>query len=90
MPHVIVKLVPGKSEQQKTCLASEITYGEEAVSVSFEEVNPQDWAENVYQPEILQKCGMVTGGRDTTRSNHEELTRKYLIGYQIFASDPLQ
>ena len=47
MPHVIVKLWPGKSEQQKTRLADEITknvmevlhYGEESVSVAFEEIN---------------------------------------------------
>ena len=46
MPHVIVKLWPGKSEQQKEKLADEITkavmttlkYGEESVSGGFEEV----------------------------------------------------
>ncbi|PYR51147.1 MAG: 4-oxalocrotonate tautomerase, partial [Acidobacteria bacterium] len=46
MPHVIVKLWPGKSEQQKHRLAQAITddvmkvlrYGEESVSVAFEEV----------------------------------------------------
>ena len=61
MPHVIVKLWPGKSEQQKTRLAEEIAkdvmdvlkYGEEAVSVAIEEVKPQDWAEKVYKPDIL-------------------------------------
>jgi len=61
MPHVIVKLWPGKSEQEKTRLAEEITkdvmdvlhYGEEAVSVAIEEIKPQDWAEKVYTPEIL-------------------------------------
>ena len=50
MPHVIVKLWPGKSEQQKTRLAAAITKdvtdvlndGDEAVSVAFEEVNVQD------------------------------------------------
>ncbi len=53
MPHVIVKLWPGKSEEQKTRLAERITkdvidvlnYGEESVSVSLEEVSPQDWVE---------------------------------------------
>jgi 4-oxalocrotonate tautomerase len=61
VPHVIVKLWPGKSEQQKTQLAEEIVkdvtkilnYGEESVSVSIEEVEPQDWAEKVYQPDIM-------------------------------------
>ena len=61
MPHVIVKLWPGKSEQQKIRLAEEIVkdvtnvldYGEESVSVAIEEVKPQDWAEKVYQPDIV-------------------------------------
>jgi 4-oxalocrotonate tautomerase len=63
MPHVVVKLVPGKSEQQKRRLAEEITkdvmsilhYGEESVSVAFEEVKPQDWTERVYKPDIQDK-----------------------------------
>ena len=46
MPHVIVKLWPGKSEPQKVRLAEAITkdvmdilhYGEESVSVAMEEV----------------------------------------------------
>jgi 4-oxalocrotonate tautomerase len=61
MPHVIVKLWPGKSEQQKTRLAEEIVkdvmsvlnYGEESVSVAIEEVPAQDWAEKVYEPDIV-------------------------------------
>jgi 4-oxalocrotonate tautomerase len=60
MPHVVVKLWPGKSEQQKTRLAEAITrdvtgilhYGEESVSVAMEEVKSQDWVEKVYKPEI--------------------------------------
>jgi len=63
MPHVIVKLWPGKSEQQKTRLAEAITkevmdilhYGEESVSVAMEEVKSQDWVEKVYKPEIRKK-----------------------------------
>jgi 4-oxalocrotonate tautomerase len=63
MPHVIVKLWPGKSDQQKTRLAEAITkdvmnifsYGEEAVSVAMEEIKPADWKEKVYQPDILNK-----------------------------------
>ncbi len=60
MPLVIVKLWPGKSEQQKNRLAEAITknvmeilhYGEESVSVAMEEVKPQDWVEKVYKPDI--------------------------------------
>ena len=61
MPHVIVKLWPGKSEEQKQRLADRITkdvmdvlhYGEESVSVAIEEIKPQDWAERVYKPDIV-------------------------------------
>ncbi|MCB9864340.1 MAG: tautomerase family protein [Phycisphaerales bacterium] len=67
MPHVIVKLWPGKSEQQKTRLAEQITdsvksvlgYGDESVSVAFEEVPAQDWAEKVYKPDILNTSGKL-------------------------------
>ena len=61
MPHVIVKLWPGKSEEQKKRLAERVTkdvmavlnYGEESVSVSIEEVEPRNWAEQVYKPDIV-------------------------------------
>ena len=63
MPHVIVKLWPGKSEQQKARLSEEIAkdvmnvlnYGEESVSVAMEEVKPEDWVEKVYKPDIQDK-----------------------------------
>jgi 4-oxalocrotonate tautomerase len=63
MPHVIVKLWPGKSEQQKARLADEIVkavtdvlgYGEESVSVAMEEVEARDWAEKVYKPDVVNK-----------------------------------
>lgn len=63
MPHVIVKLWPGASEQQKARLADAITkdvmdalgIGEESVSVSMEEVEARDWAEKVYKPDIANK-----------------------------------
>ena len=61
MPHVIVKLWPGKTEEQKTRLAERITedvmgvlhYGEGSVSVAMEEVGTEEWAEKVYKPDIL-------------------------------------
>jgi len=63
MPHVIVKLWTGKSEQQKKKLAEEVNkvvastlnYGEESVSVGIEDVEPKDWTEKVYKPDILGK-----------------------------------
>jgi 4-oxalocrotonate tautomerase len=61
MPHVIVKLWPGRPEEQKKALADLITKdvveiigcGEEAVSVAIEEVDRDDWKEKVYKPDIL-------------------------------------
>ncbi len=61
MPHVIVKLWPGKSEEQKRRLAEAISkdvmnilnYGEESVSVAIEEVSSKSWAEKVYKPDIV-------------------------------------
>jgi 4-oxalocrotonate tautomerase len=64
MPHVIVKLWPGKSEQQKIQLAKAIVkdvmnvlhYGEESVSVAIEEIKAEDWAEKVYNPDIVNNA----------------------------------
>ena len=58
MPHIIVKLWPGKSEAQKRDLAERISkalmdvlhYGDESVSVAMEEIAAEEWAERVYRP----------------------------------------
>ena len=63
MPHVIVKMHSGRSEELKAKLAAEVTkavtstlkLGEEAVSVALEDVAPGDWIEHVYKPDILGK-----------------------------------
>jgi 4-oxalocrotonate tautomerase len=63
MPHVSVKLWPGRSEQIKQRLADAIVEdvvniigcGEESVSVAIEEVNPKEWKEKVYDPLIRRK-----------------------------------
>ena len=63
MPHIIVKLYPGRSVQQKTQLADEIVQDvvaiakcdEKSVSVAFEETEKENWAEEVYKPDILNK-----------------------------------
>ncbi|RQR22827.1 4-oxalocrotonate tautomerase [Burkholderia sp. Bp9143] len=60
MPHVIVKLWPGKSEQQKRNLTDAIVKdlvttlatSEDSVSVSIEEIESRDWMETVYRPDI--------------------------------------
>jgi len=61
MPHVIVKLWPGKTEEQKKRLAEEITqsvmrilhYGDESVSIAMEEIEAEDWAAKVYRVDIV-------------------------------------
>ena len=63
MPHVIIKLYSGRSKREKERLAEEITkavtsvlkYGDQSVSVGIEDVEPENWAENVYKPDILRK-----------------------------------
>ena len=65
MPHIIVKLYPGKSEEQKKQLASAIVKDvveivkceEKGVSVAFEEIDKDDWPEKVYKPYIMEKGG---------------------------------
>jgi 4-oxalocrotonate tautomerase len=67
MPHVIVKMYPGRSEQQKAQLTEAIVkdvmaiakVGDEAVSVAIEEVKPGDWADKVYKPDILNSPGKL-------------------------------
>ena len=63
MPHVIVKLWPGKTQAQKQALSDAIVrdiaatlgYGEESVSVGFEEVAAADWLAEVYGPDIRDR-----------------------------------
>jgi 4-oxalocrotonate tautomerase len=60
MPHVILKLAVGRSEETKAQIAEAITQvvmahahcDESAVSVAIEDVAPADWAEKVFRPEI--------------------------------------
>ena len=67
MPHVIIKLYPGRTEGQKKQLANEIAKDvvriakceEKSVSVAFEEVDPQDWVEKVYKPDIMEKKDLL-------------------------------
>jgi 4-oxalocrotonate tautomerase len=67
MPHIIVKLYSGRSDKQKAELAEEITKavtstlnsGAEAVSVGIEDVDPKDWTEKVYKPDILGKPATI-------------------------------
>jgi 4-oxalocrotonate tautomerase len=63
MPHVIVKMYPGRTDEQKNKLAQAITDSvvkiakceEKSVSVAMEEIAPENWAETVYRPDIMEK-----------------------------------
>ncbi|MCP4552768.1 MAG: 4-oxalocrotonate tautomerase [Bacteroidetes bacterium] len=67
MPHIIVKLYPGRSEQQKVKLTKKIVKNvveiaeckETSVSVVFEEIEPINWAEKVYKPDIVDCRGTL-------------------------------
>jgi 4-oxalocrotonate tautomerase len=61
MPHVIVKLLRGRTEEQKSKLAEGVTQAvmatagcpERAVSVTIEDVEADRWTSDVYTPDIL-------------------------------------
>lgn len=63
MPHVIVKLTTGRSEQLKQEIAAAVTQAvassaklsDDLVSVSIEEFEERDWADKVYRPDITEK-----------------------------------
>jgi 4-oxalocrotonate tautomerase len=67
MPHVVVKMYAGKTEEQKQALALEIQKAlmtaigstEKSISVAIEDVDPADWVEKVYQPEIAGKPDLI-------------------------------
>ncbi|KPJ87339.1 MAG: hypothetical protein AMS17_08835 [Spirochaetes bacterium DG_61] len=63
MPHVMIKMYPGRNMEQKRELAIRIvqameeTIGarRESISLSFEEVKPEDWDERVVKPDIVDR-----------------------------------
>lgn len=63
MSRFIVKLWKGKTEAQKKKLADELTktamsvigYGEESFSVAIEDIEPNEWKEKIYQPDIINQ-----------------------------------
>ena len=63
MPHIIIKLIEGRTDAQKQAVAEAVaeavqrTLGayESSISVGIEEVPHEDWAEKVYRPDILGK-----------------------------------
>ncbi len=60
MPHIIVKMYPGRSLAQIRQLTEDITRAvvtntgcaEKSVSIAVEEVTPEKWTEKVFIPDI--------------------------------------
>ena len=67
MPHAIVKMFAGRTDEQKQKLAEAVTkaimatagVGEESVSVAIVDVAQEDWMETVYKPDILNGPGKL-------------------------------
>jgi 4-oxalocrotonate tautomerase len=67
VPHVIVKLYPGRTEDQKERLAAAISadvqrvlnYGPESVSVALQEVAPTNWESDVYERDIAANLDLL-------------------------------
>jgi len=63
MPHVIVKLWPGRTSKQKTDLCNKITEAlknsvnatDSSISIAIEEIPKEKWKELVYDTEITEK-----------------------------------
>ena len=63
MPHVSIKIITGRSEEQKQKLADQIVKDlmviagcdEHSVSVSIEEIDQKNWTEEVYKRDIAPK-----------------------------------
>lgn len=68
MPHVNIKLYPGRSDEQKQALTRRIVdairecldVDSKYVSVAFEEIAPEDWEETVVKPELRAKKHLLT------------------------------
>lgn len=68
MPHIVIKLVPGRSAEQfdrlTQAILSDVTQvlecDEELVSIGIEEVSPESWMTDVYAPEIVGKAHTLT------------------------------
>ncbi len=64
MPHIIIKMYKGRSEELKKDMAQKVTkaiteslsVNESSVSIAIEEVEPEKWDNEVYEPDIIGKA----------------------------------
>ena len=74
MPHVIVKLWPGRTEEQKNELSDKITKAikdtlgssDNSISVAIEEVPKMEWKKKVFDPEIIGRSEILYKKPDYT------------------------
>lgn len=67
MPHIVVKMFPGRTPEQKAGLAQALTKAmmdnlgtpESAISVGIEDVEKNAWMEQVAKPEIGGKAATI-------------------------------
>jgi len=67
MPHIIVKMYKGRSEEMKADMTQRITAAvkeslkleESTISIAIEEFSPEEWLEKVYMPDIVEKPGQI-------------------------------
>ena len=67
MPHIIVKMHAGRSDEVKQQLAQALTKAlmdtigssEKSISVGIEDVAPDEWGAKVYRPDIAAKLDTI-------------------------------
>lgn len=67
MPHIQIKVLKGKSQEQKKLLAQQIIQaaqnvigmGDESYSVSIEDFTPEEWKDDVYPNSIMANQGIL-------------------------------
>jgi len=67
MPHIVVKMHAGRSEEQKQALADELAKAlmsslgsaESSVSVAIEDIPKEDWTDKVYVPDIQLRPDII-------------------------------
>ena len=67
MPHVIVKMIEGRTEEQKQAMTAAVaealktTLGcaDTSISVAIEDFPKDDWTDGVYVPDIQGKPGQI-------------------------------
>jgi 4-oxalocrotonate tautomerase len=68
MPHIIVKMYPGRDEATKQNLTKKIEQlfidelgsSSDSLSIGIEDIQPENWQETVVKPDIINKKETIT------------------------------